>query len=67
MPDASGVSGSLSAHQIEGRIRHWIMPGLLQVDAGAALLLKRRLLRDAPNAPASGNTRYGYIDLTLAL
>ncbi|HQS70407.1 MAG: alginate export family protein [Novosphingobium sp. 28-62-57] len=67
VPDASGVSGSLSAHQIEGRIRHWIMPGLLQVDAGAALLLKRRLLRDAPNAPASGNTRYGYIDLTLAL
>ncbi len=65
--DASGASGSLGAHQIEGRIRHWIVPGLLQADAGAALLLKRGLLRDAPNAPASDNTRYGYIDLTLTL
>lgn len=65
--DASGESGSLGAHQIEGRLRHWILPGRLQVDAGAALLLKRRLLRDAPNAPATGNTRYGYIDLTLSL
>jgi Alginate export len=65
--DASGASGSLGAHQIEGRVRHWIVPGLLQIDAGAALLIKRGFLRDAPNAPDSGNTRYGYVDLTLTL
>lgn len=65
--DATGAAGSLGGHQIEGRVRHWIVPGMLQVDAGAALLLKRALLRDAPNAPGSGNTRYGYIDLTLSL
>jgi hypothetical protein len=65
--DASGASDPLGGHQIEGRVRHWILPGLLQVEAGAALLLKRGLLHDAPNAPASGNTRYGYIDLTLSL
>lgn len=65
--DASGSSGSLGGQQIEGRIRHWIVPGLLQVDGGAAVLFKRGLLRDAPNAPPTGNTTYGYVDLTLTL
>lgn len=65
--DASGASGSLAGHQIEGRVRHWILPGMLQIDGGAAVLLKRGLLRDAPNAPATGNTKYGYVDLTLTL
>lgn len=65
--DVSGASGSLGGHQIEGRVRHWIVPGTLQLDAGAAVLFKRSLLRDAPNAPATGNTTYGYVDLTLTL
>lgn len=65
--DASGASGRLAGHQIEARVRHWIVPGLLQIDAGGAVLIKRGLLRDAPNAPATGNTRYGYVDLTLTL
>lgn len=65
--DASDSSGSLGGHQIEGRVRHWIVPGLLQVDGGAAVLFKRGLLRDAPNAPPTGNTTYGYVDLTLTL
>lgn len=65
--DASGAAGRLAGHQIEARVRHWIVPGLLQVDAGAAALFKRRLLRDAPNAPDTGNTRYGYVDVLLTL
>ncbi|MGV3510968.1 MAG: alginate export family protein [Novosphingobium sp.] len=65
--DANGASGNLGGHQIEGRVRHWIVPGLLQAEGGAAVLLKRRLLRDAPNAPPTGNTTYGYVDLTLTL
>lgn len=65
--DASGASGRLAGHQIEARVRHWIVPGLLQVDAGAAVLIKRGLLRDAPNAPATGNARYGYVDVLLTL
>lgn len=65
--DASGASSRLAGHQIEARVRHWIVPGLLQVDAGGAVLIKRGLLRDAPNAPATGNTRYGYVDVLLTL
>ena len=65
--DASGASGKLAGHQIEARVRHWIVPGRLQFDAGGAMLIKRGLLRDAPNAPATGNTRYGYVDVLLTL
>ncbi|KPF88613.1 hypothetical protein IP81_17945 [Novosphingobium sp. AAP83] len=65
--DGSGASGRLAGHQIEARVRHWIVPGRLQVDAGAATLIKRSLLRDAPNAPDTGNTRYGYVDILLTL
>ncbi|WP_295530680.1 alginate export family protein [Novosphingobium sp. Chol11] len=65
--DASGQSGRFAGHQIEARLRHWLVPGLLQVDTGGAVLIKRGLLRAAPNAPATGNTVYGYVDLILTL
>ncbi|MCW1382104.1 alginate export family protein [Novosphingobium sp. KCTC 2891] len=65
--DGSGASGRFAGHQIEGRLRYWIVPGLLQSDLGAAFLLKRGLLRDAPNARGNGDTAYGYLDLTLTL
>lgn len=65
--DATGASSRLAGHQIEARLRHWIVPGRLQIDTGGAVLLKRGLLRDAPGAPATGNTRYGYVDLLLTL
>lgn len=65
--DASGASGTLAGHQIEARVRHWILPDRLQIDLGGAVLLKRGLLRGAPGAPASGSTRYGYVDLLLTL
>lgn len=65
--DASGRSGAFGGHQIEARVRHWLVPELLQAETGGAVLIKRGLLRDAPNAPATGNTVYGYFDLTLTL
>lgn len=65
--DATGRSGRFAGHQAEARLRHWIVPGLLQAETGAALLLKRGVLRNAPNAPPTGNTVYGYVDLTLTL
>lgn len=65
--DASGAAGRLAGHQVEARLRHWIVPGRLQIDTGGAVLIKRGLLRDAPNAPATGNTRYGYVDFLLTL
>lgn len=65
--DASGASGRHAGTQVEGRVRYWIVPGLLQADMGAALLDKHGLLRNAPNAPATGDTTYAYLDLILTL
>lgn len=65
--DAKGASGRFAGHQAEARLRHWIVPDLLQAETGGAVLFKQGFLRDAPNAPASGNSVYGYFDLTLTL
>jgi len=65
--DATGKSGRFAGHQIDARVRTWIVPDLLQAETGAAFLFKHGVLRNAPNAPATGNTAYGYLDLTLSL
>ncbi|WP_292947850.1 alginate export family protein [Novosphingobium sp.] len=65
--DARGASGRFAGHQAEARLRHWLVPALLQAETGGAVLFKQGFLRDAPNAPASGNSVYGYFDLTLTL
>jgi len=65
--DATGASGRFAGHQAEARLRHWIVPDLLQAETGGAVLLKQGVLRNAPNAPGTGNSVYGYFDLTLTL
>lgn len=65
--DARGASGRFAGHQAETRLRHWLVPEVLQAEAGGAVLSKQGFLRDAPNAPTSGDSVYGYFDLTLTL
>lgn len=63
--DRTGNSGTFAGQQIEGRVRYWLVPKFVQVDTGAAYLRKGDFLRDAPNAPATGNALYGYLNMTL--
>lgn len=56
--DASGKAGSFAGHQVEGRMRYWIVPGFLRGEINAFWLAKGRFMRGAPNAPASDNTTY---------
>ncbi|MDF8332815.1 alginate export family protein [Novosphingobium cyanobacteriorum] len=65
--DATGASGRFAGHQLDARLRHWLVPGLLQAEAGGVVLIKGGVLKSAPNAPATGDTTYGYIDLSLML
>lgn len=65
--DPAGLSGRFAGTQVEGRVRRWLVPDRLRLTAGAAYLAKGRFLRDAPNAPPTGDTRYGYVELTLEL
>ena len=61
--DASGQSGRFAGNQIEARYRRTLVPDMLHVDTGVAYLAKGRFLKQAPNAPQTGDTKYGYFDL----
>ncbi len=61
--DPSGQSGTYAGKQLDFRVRWWVLPKQIRIDTGGALLAKGRFLRDAPNAPSSGDTRYGYLDV----
>lgn len=62
--DSSGQSGSFVGHQLEGRVRYWIIPTRLRFEFNGLLLAKGRFLRAAPNAPAGKWTRYTSFNLT---
>lgn len=59
--DRSGQSGRFAGHQIEARLRYWLIPDAMLLETGATYLFKGRFLRDAPNAPDAGDTIYGYL------
>ncbi|ODP36388.1 hypothetical protein BFL28_06460 [Sphingomonas turrisvirgatae] len=62
--DASGQAGDFAGHQIEGRLRYWLIPTRLRFEYDGLILAKGRFLRDAPNAPGGGTTRYHSFNLT---
>jgi len=62
--DPSGESGSFAGHQIEGRVRYWIVPSRLRFEFDGVMLAKGQFLRDAPNATPGRNTVYGSLNLT---
>jgi hypothetical protein len=62
--DATGRSGDFAGHQIEARLRYWVVPARLRFEANGLLLAKGRFLREAPNAPSGRSTRYASLNLT---
>jgi len=62
--DRTGRSGTYAGQQIEGRVRYWPVPRSMLVDVGVAYLAKGDVLRDAPNAPRTGDTIYGSVTTT---
>ena len=62
--DPSGSSSKFAGHQIEAGINHMLVPDRIKLSAGAVYLAKARFLETAPNAPSTGDTVYGYGDVT---
>lgn len=62
--DPAGASGRYAGTQLEGRVRYWLVPGRLRAEVNGVWLDKARFLRDAPNAPPTGNERYLSLNLT---
>lgn len=65
--DASGRSGDFAGHQVEGRVRWWVVPDRLRFEFDGLLLAKGRFLREAPNAPPKRTTRYASFNLTFVM
>ncbi|MBC9032839.1 alginate export family protein [Sphingomonas sp. JC676] len=62
--DATGRAGSFAGHQVDARVRTWIVPDRLRVEVDGVWLAKGRFLRAAPNAPTNGDTKYLSLNLT---
>ena len=62
--DPAGRSGHDAGQQLEVQLRYQLIPKVALLDIGYARLFKGHFLRTAPNAPATGDTNYGYADIT---
>ena len=65
--DASGNSGRFAGHQMEARVRYWLIPKRLRLEWNGVLLAKGRFLKEALNAPAGGDTFYNSFNATISL
>ncbi|MBP9233231.1 MAG: alginate export family protein [Sphingobium sp.] len=64
--DPSGSAGRFAGHQVEARVRYWLIPKRLRMEWNGVLLAKGRFLRDAPNAPTGGDTIYNSFNATIS-
>jgi len=64
--DATGRSGSFAGHQLEGRVRYWLVPGVLRGEVNGLWLAKGEFIQRAPNAPLTGDTLYLASAVTLS-
>lgn len=65
--DAAGRSGRFAGHQVEARVRYWLVPKRLMFEFDGLVLAKRAFLRDAPNATEGKWTRYASFNLIASL
>ena len=61
--DPSGRSGRFAGWEVSSRVRHWLIPKRLRMEADAVLMARRGLLRNAPGLPAGDHVAYGSISL----
>jgi hypothetical protein len=62
--DATGASSDDVGTQIEVRYRRWLVPDSVRWAVGGAAVIKGEFLDSAPNSTRSGDTLFGYTDIT---
>lgn len=62
--DPSGRSGDFVGHAIDGRVRYWLLPNRLRLEAGASLLEYGEFARNVPGGPDGDRTLFGYSQIT---
>ena len=64
--DATGRSGDFAGHQIEARVRYWLVPSHLRLEVDGLLLFKGRFLLDAPATSSGQTARYLSLNATVS-
>jgi hypothetical protein len=62
--DPAGAAGRAAGQQVDARVRYWLIPKKLRLETNFTYLAKGPFFARAPNAAASGDTRYLTFDLT---
>lgn len=65
--DATGRAGSFAGQQFDARLRAGLIPDRLRFEVDGVWLAKGHFLRDAPNAPPTGGSKYLSLNLTASL
>lgn len=65
--DPAGRSGDFAGHQLDTRLRYWLIPKMLRFEGDVVLLFKGRFMESAPNAPRTGDTHYYSLSLTMSI
>ncbi|WP_226634635.1 alginate export family protein [Novosphingobium profundi] len=63
--DAEGNAGRFAGYQLEARAGYWLVPRVLEVDTGGAVLFRGDFLKNASGANGWGDTLYGYTSATV--
>ncbi|MBY0282902.1 MAG: alginate export family protein [Sphingomonas sp.] len=61
--DPLGRSGNYAGDQFDIRARYWLIPKVLRGEVDFTYLRKGPFLRQAPNAPRNGDTRFAAVSL----
>ncbi len=64
--DAVRANRTLAGHQVEARVRYWLIPKRLRLEWNSLYLAKGRFLREAPNAPVGGSSFYNSFNATVS-
>jgi len=62
--DPSGQSGKFIGHELDARVRYWVVPNSLRLELGASGLIFGRFPKTVPNGPEGNGTLFGYTQLT---
>lgn len=65
--DQTGKAGRYAGTQIDSRARYWVVPKQARLSMGYVHLFKGGFLTQAANAPRTGDTTYGYVEMMLIL
>ncbi|GAM05286.1 alginate export family protein [Novosphingobium sp. MBES04] len=63
--DADGNAGRFAGYQLEARAGYWLVPRVLEIDTGGAVLFRGDFLKNASGANGWGDTLYGYTSATV--